>query len=104
MQRLLLLTLTVFVLFAQTTTSRIRGVVTDTSGALVPGAEVSALHQGTGLVRHMVTNASGQYGFEALPLGPYTITVTMQGFKKVVSSGNELQIGEPLSIDIVLEP
>jgi len=104
MHRLLLLSLTISVLLAQTTTSRIRGVVTDTSGALVPGAEVSAFHQGTGLVRNMVTNSSGQYGFEALPLGPYTITVTMQGFKKVVSSGNELQVGEPLSIDIVLEP
>jgi len=104
MYRLLLLALTISALFAQTSTSRIRGVVTDTSGALVPGAEVSAQHLGTGLVRSIVTNASGQYSFDAMPLGKYSITVSMQGFKKVVSSGNELQVGEPLSIDVVLEP
>jgi hypothetical protein len=38
------------------------------------------------LVRSIVTNASGQYSFDALPLGKYNITVSMQGFKKVVSS------------------
>jgi hypothetical protein len=52
----------------------------------------------------MQTNPSGQYAFDAMPLGKYTVTVTMQGFKKVQSSGNELQVGEPLTIDIMLEP
>src|ERR1043165_684155 len=52
----------------------------------------------------MVTNASGQFAFEAMPLGRYTITVTMQGFKKVQTTGNELQVGEGLTIDVTLEP
>ena len=52
----------------------------------------------------MVSNPSGQFAFEAMPLGKYTITVTMQGFKKVQTTGNELQVGEPLTIDITLEP
>ncbi len=101
---LLLAALSLSLLFSQTTTSRIRGVVTDSSGALVPGAEVTMLHEPTGLKRVVMSNASGQYGFEAVPLGPYTITVAMQGFKKYSSSGNDLQVGEPLTIDVRLEP
>src|SRR5436190_19361960 len=91
-------------LFGQTGTSRVRGVVTDTSGAVVPGAAVSAKHESTGLERSMQSNGSGQFLFEALPLGKYTITVALQGFKKVTTTGNELQVGEPLTVDIKLEP
>jgi len=98
------LALCVSSLLAQTTTSRIRGVVLDSTGAVVPGAEVTALHEATGLKRTMHTNASGQYAFEAMPLGQYTIIVTMQGFKRVTSTGNDLQVGEPLTIDIALAP
>src|SRR5438128_2525911 len=94
----------VWMLPAQTGTSRIRGVVVDSSGAIVPGAEVTARHESTGLNRSVQTNPSGQYAFEAMPLGEYTVTVTMQGFKKVSSSGNHLQVGEPLTVDITLEP
>ena len=54
---------------AQTITSRIRGVVTDSSGALVPNADVNVLHEATGLTRGMPSNASGQFSFEAMPLG-----------------------------------
>src|SRR5439155_897818 len=49
-------------------------------------------------------NASGQYSFDAVPLGKYTVSVTMQGFRKFSSSGNELQVGEPLTIDVTLAP
>src|SRR6185369_4512178 len=76
----------------------------DSSGALVPGAEVSILHEPTGLKRTVLTNGSGQYAFEAVPLGPYTVTVTMQGFKKFSTHSNELQVGEPLTIDVRLDP
>ena len=81
LRTLLPLILCVSSLVAQTATSRIRGVVTDSSNALVPGAEVTALHETTGLKRTILTNPSGQYGFDAMPLGKYTITVSMKGFK-----------------------
>src|SRR5689334_21407988 len=93
----------VSILASQTGTSRIRGVTTDSSGAIVPEAEVSVLHDATGLKRSALTNASGQYSFEAMPLGTYTVTVTKQGFKKVSSRNNELQVGEPLTVDLILE-
>ncbi|MFN7924769.1 MAG: carboxypeptidase regulatory-like domain-containing protein [Bryobacteraceae bacterium] len=87
----------------QTITSRIRGVVSDPSGAVVPGAEVSVLHESTGLKRSVASSAAGQFALEAMPLGKYTLTVTMQGFKKFSSTGNELQVGEPLTLDVRLE-
>ena len=90
-------------LFAQTGTSRIRGVVLDSSGAVTPGAEVTVLHEATGFTRSAVTNSYGQYSFEAMPLGLYTITVTLKGFKKFASPGNELSVGDVLTIDVTLE-
>src|SRR5438552_18433764 len=101
---LFLLVFSVAALFGQTGTSRIRGVVTDTSGALVPGAAITAKHESTGLERSLVSNGSGQYSFDAMPLGKYTITVALKGFKKTTTAGNELQVGEPLTIDVKLEP
>ena len=77
-----LLILAALTLPAQTITSRIRGVVTDPSGALAPNAEVSVLHEATGLRRTMPSNASGQFAFDAMPLGKYNLSVTLQGFKK----------------------
>ncbi|MBM3812112.1 MAG: carboxypeptidase regulatory-like domain-containing protein [Acidimicrobiia bacterium] len=100
---IVLLALAGFILPAQTVTSRIRGIVTDPSGAIVPSAEVTVTHEGTGLTRTMPTNSSGLYAFNAMPLGKYRITVSMQGFKKFTSSANELQVGEPMTIDIQLE-
>src|SRR5687768_5726398 len=103
MGKFFVLVFSVSFLFAQTTTSRIRGVILDSSGAVVPGAEVTVLHEGTGLRRAIESNTSGQYAFDAMPLGTYTIIVTKQGFRRVISSSNELQVGEPLTIDITLQ-
>jgi Carboxypeptidase regulatory-like domain/TonB dependent receptor len=91
-------------IWGQTGTSRIRGVVNDSSGAVVPGASVTVTHESTGLQRSMTTNPSGQYSFDAMPLGKYTVSVSMQGFKKMQTSANELQVGEPLTVDVTLEP
>jgi hypothetical protein len=94
----------VVALSAQTGTSRIRGVVTDSSGAVAPAAEVTALHEPTGFSRSTATNAYGQYTFDAMPLGPYTIIVTLPGFKKFTTQSNELSVGEILTVDVTLEP
>jgi len=92
------------VLFAQTNTGRVRGLVVDSSGAVIPSANVSILHEATGLTREMLTNASGQFGFDGIPLGKYTVVVTMQGFRRVTTTGNDLQVGEVLTVDIRMEP
>jgi hypothetical protein len=93
-----------WIALAQTGSSRIRGVVTDSSGAVTPAAEVTALHEPTGFSRSTVTNSYGQYTFDAMPLGPYTITVSLAGFKKFTTQANELSVGDVLTVDITLEP
>lgn len=90
---LILFTLVTY-LSAQTGTARLRGVVLDGSGAVVPTAQVTALHQETGLSRSMAANEYGQYSFEGMPLGPYSITVTAQGFKKFTTGNNVLKVGD----------
>ncbi len=92
-----------FSLFAQTGTSRIRGAVTDSSKAVVPGANVTALQEGTGQSRAATTNAFGQFSFDGMQLGAYTITVAVSGFKQFASRGNVLSVGNVLTIDVELE-
>jgi hypothetical protein len=91
-------------LFAQTGASRIRGVVADSSGGVIAGASVTAKHVQTGLTRTMVTIGSGEYSFDAMPVGPYVVTATMAGFKTAQSAVTELEVGIPLTVDLSLVP
>ena len=84
---------------AQGTTSRVSGIVTDDSGAIIPGATVTLTNEQTGVSFETVTTASGAYAFEAVQVGVYTISIQLQGFKKFVSSGNRVSIGEAATIN-----
>ena len=84
---------------AQGTTSRVAGTVTDDSGAIIPGATVTLTNEQTGVSFETVSNATGAYTFEAVQVGVYTISVQLQGFKKFVSSGNRVNIGETATIN-----
>ncbi len=90
-------------LLAQTATSRITGTVTDPSGAVIPGATVTAINEATGVSNTQVTNESGFYAFASLPLGIYTIKVELQGFKTGQNTGNVLEIGSPIAVNVVLQ-
>ena len=84
---------------AQGTTSRVTGIVTDETGAIIPGATVTLTNEQTGVSFETVSNASGAYVFEAVQVGAYTISIQLQGFKKFVSSGNRVMIGETATIN-----
>ena len=88
---------------AQGTTSRVVGTVTDTTGAVLPGATVLLTNDDTGVTFETVTTASGNYVFEAVQVGQYTVTVQLPGFRKFVTSANRVNIGEPATINAVLE-
>jgi hypothetical protein len=91
------------VVLAQTATSRITGSVTDATGALVPGAMVTANNEATGVTYTQTTTEAGLYGFPSLPVGPYTITVALPGFKTASKTGNILVVDTPLVINMSLE-
>ena len=65
---------------AQQTLGGITGTVTDESGAVIPGATVTAVGDQTKLTRAIQSSDTGAYLFTNLPIGTYTITVTHTGF------------------------
>jgi hypothetical protein len=87
------------IVLAQGTTSRISGVATDSSGAAVADAKITARNDDTGVTYTTKTSASGTYAFDSLQIGRYTVTAEATGFKQFVSTGNVLAIGVPTSID-----
>jgi len=90
-------------LSAQTSTSSISGTVSDTSGAVVPGAAVTLLNDATGVTNVQTTTQAGVYSFPALNVGTYTLTVEMKGFRTVRRAGNILEVATPLEVNVTLQ-
>ena len=88
---------------AQGTTSRVTGTVTDKSGAVTPGASVTLTSDTTGIKLATVTNESGSYSFEAVQVGRYTVVAELQGFKRFVAPDVPVTLGEPTTVNAVLE-
>jgi hypothetical protein len=77
-------------LSAQTFRGTILGSVTDPSGAVLPGASVTVKNVATGLARTTETSADGSYSLPELPIGTYTVTVTLAGFQTFQANGVEV--------------
>ncbi len=88
--------------FAQTITGSVRGTVTDPSGAVLAGANVTATNVATGVASNTVSNASGLYNFQFLTLGDYTITASATGFNTTSVGPFHLQIDQIAKIDAQL--
>lgn len=85
------------------TTSSISGEVTDSAGASLPGAVVQSVHEPTGTRTSAVSRADGRYDLRnLLPGGPYTVSVTMTGFKPQNKNGIVLKLGENYVADFKL--
>lgn len=91
------------VLVAQRSTGNIRGVVTDSSGAALVGANVNVKNAGTGETRTATTNQQGEYVFTDLPVGMYDVTVRQQNFKESVNRGVELHVASTAVVNAVLQ-
>ncbi len=88
---------------AQGTTSRIVGTVSDPSGAVVPGAQVAVVNEGTSVTFRTTSTDTGTFVFESLQVGMYRMEIEAPGFKKYISGGNRLVIGEPTTIHATLQ-
>ena len=89
-------------LLAQSTTS-LRGVVSDSGGAVVPGAIVSISNPAMGFNRQTATDDGGQYQFPQIPPGSYDLKVEQQGFRVATKNGMELQVNTPSTVNMKLE-
>ena len=87
----------------QSTGGRIRGTVSDPSGAAVTAAKVTLINEATNVMRDVDSGANGEYLLIEVPVGTYEIDVTQQGFKKYVRKGIGLDLNEVISVDIVLQ-
>ena len=91
-------------LFAQVSTQgSILGTVIDSSGAVVPGAQITVTNLDNGLTKKDVTNASGNFEILALPIGTYSVSIEAQGFKTWTLTKTEVTVGERSRISPTLE-
>src|SRR3954463_9514293 len=90
--------------FAQgSATSSIAGTVVDTSGAGVPGADVTATNAANGTVFRAVSSDNGAFTIPAVPTGTYSVHVALQGFKTAIVKDVVVSVAGPASVKAVLQ-
>jgi Carboxypeptidase regulatory-like domain/TonB dependent receptor-like, beta-barrel len=97
------LTITSASAFAQGTSSSISGTVVDSGGGAIPGASVVVTSNATGTKFEALSNASGAFNVPALPVGVYTVTASLQGFKTAEITDVRVQLGIPTNVKAVLQ-
>jgi hypothetical protein len=85
------------------TSSTLAGVVVDTGGGVIPGADIIVKNDATGVQQTSVTNGQGAFSFPGLNVGTYTVTVSLQGFKTFVAKNVVLTTGAPANVKAILE-
>ena len=84
-------------------TAQISGTVKDSSGAVLPGASVTATQTETGFKRETVSETDGLFILPSLPIGPYRLEVALQGFRTSIQTGIVLQVNSNPNVPVVLE-
>lgn len=95
--------LTAAILSGQGERGTFNGTVTDSSGALLPGATVKATNIGTNVETVAVTTSAGVYRLPYLPPGPYRFNVSAPGFKTLVRDNVTLSVAQTLTVDFTME-
>jgi hypothetical protein len=85
------------------TTSTISGIVVDTGGGVIPGADVTIKHNATGVTNSTVTNDRGVFSVPGLNIGTYTVTVTLTGFKTFIANDVNITSAAPASVKATLQ-
>ncbi len=104
----MLLTLSLLLLtggtsFAQYNTAEISGVVKDDQGGVLPGVSVAATNVASGLKIERVSDDAGRFFLPALPVGEYTITAVLSGFKQFTEQGLILKVGQKIELSVMLQ-
>ncbi|MBI3894920.1 MAG: TonB-dependent receptor, partial [Acidobacteria bacterium] len=91
------------VVFAQVTTGTVSGTVSDSTGAVIPGANVTLRNVETGITRTTMTDAAGRYRVPQLGLGSYEVTAEAAGFQTSVRTGITLTVGREATVDFSMQ-
>ena len=100
---LLTVVLTAAICFAQSERGNISGVVTDSSGSVVPGAPVKVINQGTNGTTNVSTSSSGEFNAPNLDPGTYRVEVAVQGFQTAAIAGLTVAAGSTSRADVQLQ-
>ena len=92
------------VLLAQVDTGAIIGTVTDQSGGVIPGVQVTAINEGTAFQMSTVTHSDGTYIFAPVRIGTYTISAEYRGFDKASRVHLEVNVQQHVVVDFALQP
>jgi hypothetical protein len=103
MKLLLLVLAAVASSWAQDVRARVQGLVTDSTQAVVAGATVMLKNEGTNITTTQKTNQAGQYLFDFVGAGTYTVTVEMQGFRRFVQRNVLVQSRGDVTVNAALE-
>jgi hypothetical protein len=90
-------------LMAQGTGGRILGRIADPTGAVLAEVKVTATNEATSVSRTTATSGSGDYVFPEMPVGIYTFTFELPGFKKEVRHGAELQLNAVITLNVTMQ-
>ncbi len=85
-------------------TGSVEGLVTDSSGGVLPGVMVTVRNMDTNVTREVVTEDSGRYRASALQPGRYEVAATLSGFQARPASNVEVQVGQTAAIDLRMQP
>src|SRR6266478_3949001 len=88
---------------AQSTGGRILGRVADSSGAVLANVKVTATNDATGIARETKTNASGDYVFPEVPVGTYTLSFDLSGFKTNVRKSVTLDVNQAIPLNMTMQ-
>ena len=89
--------------FAQVDQGAITGIVQDTTGAVVPNANITLTDTNTGLVLHGTSNSAGVFNFTPIKIGDYTVEVSAQGFQAHTQQNIRVDIGSRINLPISLQ-
>ena len=89
--------------YAQVTTATLTGTVTDSTGGSIPAATVTITHMETNASNVRTTGPSGEFAFDFIRIGTYSVSVEAKGFKRQTSRGLEIAAGQTVRPTFVLE-
>src|ERR1700751_3339748 len=90
--------------FGQGNFGRVFGTITDATGAVLPGAQISIIDKDRGLARSLVSDEVGLYNAPTLIPGTYTVRVELPGFRTLDRENVVVEVGQQTRVDVSIQP
>jgi hypothetical protein len=91
------------ILLAQFDSAQVSGIIRDSTGAVLPGVDVTLIAEGTSIERRTVSNEAGLYTFPNVPVGDYRVTSSLSGFTPATRTGVRVNAGVNIRVDIQMQ-